>query len=150
MKKCFHCLAGKQTRVAFKSSTPPRVSCILDLIYSDVYGPMKTRSLGGALYFVTFIDDHSRKTWIYTLKMKDQVFDVFKQFYALVERQTRKKLKCIRSDNGGEYIGPFDEYCKQQGIRDQKTYPKTPRLNGLAERINRTLIERVRCLLSKA
>lgn len=63
---------------------------------------MKIRSLGGALYFVTFIDDHSRKTWIYTLKMKDQVFDVFKQFYALAERQTRKKLKCIRLDNGGE------------------------------------------------
>ena len=111
---------------------------------------MKTRSLGGALYFVTFIDDHSRKIWVYTLKTKDQVLDVFKQFQALVQRQTGKKLKCIRTDNGGEYTGPFDEYCIQQGIRHQKTPPKTPQLNGLAERMNRTLVERVRCLLSQS
>ena len=75
---------------------------------------------------------------------------VFKQFQASVDRETGKKLKCIRTDNGGEYCGPFDEYCKHQGIRHQKTPPKTPQLNGLAERMNRTLMERVRCLLSEA
>ena len=67
-----------------------------------------------------------------------------------VERETGKKLKCIRTDNGGEYIGSFHEYCLRQGIRHQRTPPKTPQLNGLAERMNRTLIERVRCLLSDA
>ncbi|GJR49520.1 G-type lectin S-receptor-like serine/threonine-protein kinase [Tanacetum coccineum] len=61
-----------------------------------------------------------------------------------------KELKCIRSDNGGEYIGPFDAYCREHGIQHQKTPPKTPQLNGLAERMNRTLVERVRCLLSHA
>ncbi|RVW62633.1 Retrovirus-related Pol polyprotein from transposon TNT 1-94 [Vitis vinifera] len=61
------------------------------------------------------------------------------QFHALVERQSGEKLKCIRTDNGGEYSGPFDEYCKQHGIRHQKTPPKTPQLNGLAERMNMTL-----------
>ena len=111
---------------------------------------MKTKTLGGALYFVTFIDDCSRKLWVYVLKTKDQVLGVFKQFQASVERETGKKLKCIRTDNGGEYCGPFDEYCKHQGIRHQKTPPKTPQLNGLAERMNRTLMERVRCLLSEA
>ncbi|GKF68622.1 putative RNA-directed DNA polymerase [Tanacetum coccineum] len=84
---------------------------------------MKTKTLGGCSYVVTFIDDHSRKG---------------------------RKLKCIRSDNGGEYIGPFDEYCREHGIQHQKTPPKTPQLNGLAERMNRTLVERVRCLLSHA
>ncbi|KAI4353150.1 hypothetical protein L6164_002120 [Bauhinia variegata] len=84
------------------------------------------------------------------MKSKDQVLSVFKQFQAFVERETRKKLKCIRSDNGGEYCGSFDEYYKQHGIRHQKTPPKTPQLNGLAERMNRTLVERVKCLLSKA
>ncbi|GJT81401.1 retrovirus-related pol polyprotein from transposon TNT 1-94 [Tanacetum coccineum] len=59
--------------------------------------------------FVTFIDDHSRKVWVYTLKSKDQVLDVFKQFHALVERQTRKKLKCIRTDNGGLPASFWDE-----------------------------------------
>lgn len=150
LKRCPHCLAGKQRRVSFKSSAPTRKSEMLELIHSDVCGPMKTRSLGGAYYFVTFIDDHSRKIWAYTLKTKDQVLDTFKLFQASVERKTGKKLKCIRTDNGGEYIGSFDEYCREQGIRHQKSPPKTPQLNGLAERMNRTLVERVRCLLSQA
>ena len=150
LKNCAHCLAGKQKRVSFKRHPPSRKSELLELVHSDVCGPLKVRSHGGALYFVTFIDDCSRKLWVYALKTKDQVLDVFKQFQASVERQTGKKLKCIRTDNGGEYRGPFDEYCRSQGIRHQKTPPKTPQLNGLAERMNRTLIERVRCLLYDA
>ncbi|GKB32555.1 putative RNA-directed DNA polymerase [Tanacetum coccineum] len=150
LKKCSHCLAGKQTRLAFKSSSPLRMENILDLVHSDVCGPIKTKTLGGCSYFVTFIDDHSRKVWVYTLKTKDQVLDVFKQFHALVERQTWKKFKCIRTDNEGEYIGPFDAYCREHGIQHQKTPPKTPQLNGLAEWMNRTLVERVGCLLSHA
>ena len=111
---------------------------------------MKTKSLGGALYFVTFTDDHLRKIWVYTLKTKDQVLQAFKQFHAFVERETSEKLKCVRTDNGGEYCGPFDEYCRNRGIRHQKTPPKTPQLNGIAEKLNRTLVERVRCLLSES
>ena len=60
---------------------------------------------------MTFIVDHSPKTWVYVLKMKDQVLNVFKRFVALVERETGQKLKCLRTDNGAEYIGPFDAYC---------------------------------------
>ena len=150
LKKCSHCMNGKQKRVSFHSHPPHRKESILDLVHSDVCGPMKTRTLGGCLYFVTFIDDHSRKVWVYTLKSKDQVFDVFKQFHALVERQTGKKLKCVRTDNGGEYIGPFNAYCRENGIRHQRPPPKTPQLNGLAERMNRTLVERFKCLLSHA
>ena len=82
----------------------------MELVHSDLCGPFKVRSHGGVLYFVTFIDDHSHKLWVFPLKSKDQVLDVFKGFQALVERQTGKTLKCIRSDNGGEYIGPFDRY----------------------------------------
>ena len=64
-------------------------------------------SFSGALYFLTFIYDCSRKLWVYALQRKDQIFDKFKEFHALVERQSGKKLKCIRSDNGGKYRGPF-------------------------------------------
>jgi transposase InsO family protein len=106
--------------------------------------------MGGAKYFVTFIDDFSRKVWVYVLKTKDQVLSLFKQFPVSVERETEKKIKCIRTDNGGEYIGPFHAYCKEQGIRHKFTPPKTPQLNGLAERMNRTIVERVRCLLSSS
>ena len=84
----------------------------LDHVYTDVCGPLRTKTHGGsidvlgisgALYFVTFIDDFSRKVWAYALKTKDQVINVFKEFHARVERETERKLKCIRSDNGGEY-----------------------------------------------
>ena len=87
---------------------------------------MSVRSIGGAKYFVTFIDDFSRKVWAFPLKSKDQVLSVFKQFQASVERETEKKIKCIRIDNGREYIGLFDAYCKEQEIRHQFTPPKTP------------------------
>jgi hypothetical protein len=74
---------------------------------------MSVRSMGGPKYFVTFIDEFSRKVWIYVLKAKHQVLSVFKQFQVSGERETEKKIKCIRTDNGGEYIGPFDTYCKE-------------------------------------
>ena len=115
-------------------------------MHSDLCGPMKTKTLGGVLYFVSFTDDCSRKHWVYVLKTKYQVLGVFKQFHDSVERETGKKLKCIRTNNGDEYCVPFDEYCKHQGIRHQKT----PQLNGLTERMNRTLMERVRCFLKQS
>jgi hypothetical protein len=142
IKKCSDCLAGKQHRVAFKSQAPHKKPEVLDLVHFDVC-KMSVRSMGGAKYFVTFIDDFSRKVWVYVLKTKDQVLSVFKQFQVSIERETKKKIKCLRTDNGGEYIGPFDAYCKEQGIRHQFTPPKTPQLNGLAERMNRTIVERV-------
>ncbi|KAE8660625.1 hypothetical protein F3Y22_tig00116951pilonHSYRG00528 [Hibiscus syriacus] len=78
----------------------------------------------------------------------DQVLDAFKEFHALVERETRRKINCVRSDNEGEYRGPFKAYCKKYGIRLERTPPKTPQLNELVERMNRTIEERVRCVLS--
>jgi len=108
------------------------------------------KSFSVTLYFVTFIDDYSRKLWVYALKTEDQVLEMFKEFHVLVERQSGKKLKCIHTDNDGEYCGPFDVYCKQHDIAHEKTPPKSPQLNGLAEKMNKTLIERVRCMLSKA
>ena len=111
---------------------------------------MKDRSVGGALYFVTFIDDHSRKLWKFALKSKDQVLDVFKQFHTRVERDTGRQLKCVRSDNGGEYRGPFEEYCRVHGIKLEKTVPKTPQQNDIAEKMNRTITEKVKCVLSHA
>ena len=79
---------------------------------------MSTRSIGGSEDFVTFIDDHSRKTWIYFLKTKDEVFDRFREFTALVENLTGKKIKVLRSDNGGEYTDKeFTDFCAREGIR---------------------------------
>ena len=146
---CVDCIMGKQHRVSFHSYLPSRKSNILDLIHTDVC-MMSTKSMGGASYFVTFIDDHSRKVWAFALKTKDQVQEIFKQFHVKVERETGRRLKCVRADNGGEYRGPFEEYCKKYGIRLEKSVPKTPQHNGVAERMNRTICERVRCMLSNA
>ncbi|KAE8658916.1 hypothetical protein F3Y22_tig00116965pilonHSYRG00268 [Hibiscus syriacus] len=147
---CAHCLAGKQHRVTFQRSFPPtRRKNILDLIHTVICS-MSKRSIGGALYFLTFIDDHSRKVWVHLLKSKDQVLDAFKEFHALVERETGRKIKCVRYENGGEYGGPFEAYYKKYGIRLEMTPPKTPQLNELAERMSRTIEERVRYVLSHA
>jgi transposase InsO family protein len=146
IKKCSDCLAGKKHRVAFKIQPPHKKPQVLDLVHSNVY-KMSVRSMGGAKYFFTFIDNFSRKIWVYVLKSKDQVLSVL---HVSVERETEKKIKCLHTDNEREYIGPFDAYCKEQGIRRQFTPPKTPQLNSLTERMNMTIVERVRCLLSSS
>ena len=124
---------GKYIKASFPSSEH-RASGILELIHSDVRGPMSTLSLSGHEYYVTLIDDFSRKTWIYFLKTKGEVFARFKEFKALVENQTGKKIKVLRSDNGGEYTSnEFRDFCRQEGIRRQKTVPYNPQQNGVAE-----------------
>eukprot|EP01018_Ginkgo_biloba_P002375 Gb_15908 [translate_table: standard] len=109
---------------------------------------MPTTSLGGARYFLTFIDDYSRKVWIYPLREKSQKFAVFKQFKELVERQTGLKLKVVRSNNGGEYTSKkFNQYCKDHGIQRQLTVAYTPQQNGMVERMNRTLVEKAKTMM---
>ena len=87
-------------------------------MHSDVCGPISTTLMGGALYFVTFIDDFSQEVWAYPLRCKDQVTQVFQRFVTLVEVQTGKKVKCLRSDNGGEYCqNPFRTFVMLKGLR---------------------------------
>ena len=87
----------------------------LELVHTDVCY-VDRKSHRGSQYFVTFIDDHSRKLWVSVLKTKDEVLTVFKEFQARAERETGHKLKAVRADNGGEYRGPFEEYCRREGI----------------------------------
>ena len=72
-------------------------------MHTDVWGPAQVSSLGVSHYYVTFIDDATKKTWFYYIRQKSDVFDTFKKWKALVENETGKRLKCLRSDNGGEY-----------------------------------------------
>lgn len=102
-KFCEHCIMGTQKRVSFLRNNSKRDTKILDLVHSDVCGPFNIKSLGGAAYFVTFIDDVPKKVWAFPIKSKDQVLDVFQKFHIAVERETNKLLRCIRTDNGGEY-----------------------------------------------
>ena len=119
----------------------------LELVHTYVWGPAQVSSLGGFHYYVTFIDDATRKTWIYYIQNKSDVFDTFKKWKALVEIETGKNLKCLRLDNGGEYCSKeFDRYCSEHGIHRVKTVPRTPQENGVLERMNRTIMERARCM----
>jgi hypothetical protein len=99
---CKVCMLGKNIKKAFPSSGN-RAQGILDLVHSDVCGPMSSRSLNGCLYYVIFIDDYSRKCWIYFLKAKSDTFDKFKEFKAFIEMQTGKHIRTLRRNDGGEF-----------------------------------------------
>ena len=147
---CEQCVLGKQKRVKFGTAIH-NTEGILDYIHTDVWGPTKTASLGGKHYFVTFVDDFSRRVWVYTLKSKDEVFETFLVWKKMVEIQTGRKIKVLRSDNGTEYRNDqFSIFCKKEGISRHFTVRDTPQQNGVAERMNRTLLEKVRCMLSNA
>ena len=99
---CRHHLHGKQTKTSFKikEHTP---SQRLEIIQTDLCGPTRTKSMQGERYLMSFIDDYTRMTWVAFLKRKSKVFMKSKSFKALVENETTLKIKCIRSDNGGEF-----------------------------------------------
>lgn len=144
---CISCVKGKQHRSKFPESTF-RANKILHLIHSDLCGPMQTPSVGGAKYFLTFIDDYSRKSFVYFLKSKDEVTQTFKEFKSFVENQTDNRIKMIRTDNGREYVNhELEKVFKDSGIHHQLTVPNTPEQNGVAERLNRTLVEKARTML---
>lgn len=145
---CEGCIEGKQQRSPFPVDGATRASKVLEIVHSDVCGPMKTTSMGGCKYFVTFIDDFSRKIWLYPIKAKSECFEKFKEFKALVEKQSEHKIKVFRSDNGGEFMSnQFGELLKKEGIARQTTTPYTPQQNGVAERANRTIVEMARSML---
>jgi hypothetical protein len=145
---CEHCLYGKQNWVRFPSGAT-RKEGILQLVQGDVFGPMSVPSLGKSVYYVSFIDYFSRNTWIYFLGKKYEVFDRFKEFKDLVENKTEKKIKVLRTDNGGEFCGnEFEEFYKKCSIERQKTTPYTPQHNGVTESMNRMLMEKARCMLN--
>ncbi|KAH9789507.1 Integrase catalytic domain-containing protein [Citrus sinensis] len=109
---CEHCVTSKQHRLKFSRSIA-RSKCILDLIHSDVWESPDI-SMGGAKYMVTFIDDYSRRCWVYPIKKKSDVFPMFKEYKAWVELESGKN-KCLRTDNSGEYTdGEFLAFCKQE------------------------------------
>ncbi|KAE8704670.1 hypothetical protein F3Y22_tig00110447pilonHSYRG00005 [Hibiscus syriacus] len=119
----------------------------LELVHTDVWGPSPFPSLAGSLYYVTFIDDSTRKVCVYFLKKKSEVFDTFRKWKAMVENENGMKVKRLRSDNGGEYRNRrFRDFCANNGIKMETTVPMTPQQNGVAECMNRTLNERARSM----
>ncbi|RVW98877.1 Retrovirus-related Pol polyprotein from transposon TNT 1-94 [Vitis vinifera] len=152
---CVDCIKGKQTKHTKKGATSNE---LLEIIHTDICGPLSVPCFTGEKYFITFIDDLSRYGYVYLMHEKSQAIDIFEMFITEVERQLDKKIKIVRSDRGGEYYGRYDEsgqnpgpfakFLEKRGIRAQYTMPGTPQQNGVAERRNRTLMEMVRSMMS--
>ena len=143
---CAICMAGKMSQIPFPIPLNCRTSEPLQIIHTDICGPMRQQSLGGNLYFVTFVDDFTKWTEVRMLKHKSDLLQTFKDVKVFLETQTGKKIRAIQSDNGAEYSSKaFQQILIQNGIQRRLTVPYTPQQNGTAERKNRTLVEMARC-----
>ena len=145
---CEICVKGKHAQNSFPEGKSDRTSEILEIVHSDVCGPFHVESLGGKRCFATFIDDYSRWCEVVVLRQKSDLLDEFKNHVQKVENRSGKRVKCLQSDNGKEYVNKeFDAFLRLKGITRRLTVPHTPQQNGIAERKNRTLLEATRCLL---
>jgi transposase InsO family protein len=144
---CKHCQQGKQTKTRFKSkeysTTRP-----LEIVHTDLVGPTTTKGLKGERYFMLLVDDYTRMTTVFFLKNKSEAFENFKIYKEMVENEMDSRIKCLRSDNGGEFTSKeFMDYCSSHGIKRQFFIARTPQQNGVVERKNRTVQEMARTML---
>ena len=145
---CEGCIYGKHHRLPFPTSGRTRGKKIGDLIHSDVCGPVSVSFSGGAKYFVTFKDDYSSYAVSHFIKQKSEVFELFKHFVKRVKVEIGNEVVCLRSDNGGEYVGKeFETWLLENDIRHETTVSYTPEQNGVSERLNRTVLESARSML---
>ena len=144
---CKHCQQGKQTKTRFKSkeysTTKP-----LEIVHTDLVGPTTTKGLKGERYFMLLVDDYTRMTSVCFLKNKSEAFENFKIYKEMVENEMDSRIKCLRSDNGGEFTSKeFMDYCNNHGIKIQFSVARTPQQNGVVERKNRTVQEMARTII---
>ena len=143
---CESYLEGKMTKRPFNAKGNVAKD-LLELVHSDVCGPMSDQARGGYEYFITFTDDYSRFGYVYLMNRKSETFEKFKEFRAEVENQLGKRIKAIWSDCGGEYLlSDFKDYLTENGIISQLTTLGTPQQNGVVERRNRNLLDMVRSM----
>lgn len=149
--RCECCLQSKMARKPFPKSVEKRTTQPLQLIHSDIVGPINPISMGGKRYVLTLIDDFSRFTRVLLMRCKSEAPDRIIEYVREMETKYDRKPQVIRSDNGGEYTGHrLREFYRKEGITAQFTVPYTPSQNGVAERKNRSLVEMVRCMLNDA
>lgn len=116
-KVCDNCLIGKQHRISFPKRSQWRVSSKLQLVHADLCGPITPPSNSGRRYVLTFIDDYSRKLWVYFLLEKSEAFDFFQVYKNKVEKESGLSICGLRTDRGVEFISTaFQNYCQEHGI----------------------------------
>ncbi|WJZ96775.1 hypothetical protein VitviT2T_015427 [Vitis vinifera] len=147
---CTSCQLGKQPALPFNNSESISNS-IFELIHSDVWGPSPVASIGGSQYFVVFIDDYSRYSWIFPMKSRFEISSIYSNFAKMIETQFSKRIKTFRSDNALEYTQhAFQALLHSYGTVHHLTCPGTSQKNGRAERKLRHILDTVRALLLSA
>ncbi|GBN57636.1 Retrovirus-related Pol polyprotein from transposon TNT 1-94 [Araneus ventricosus] len=146
---CEVCKLYKHRRTSFKATNFVRSKAPNDLIFMDTWGPIKVTGRNGERYYLSIIDDFSKKTSVYPLREKSEVFRVFKNHVSRAERFIGRKVKYIRTDNGSEFTNDnFKTFCADNGIKHEFTNIYTPEQNGVAERYNQTALDCSRCMLA--
>jgi transposase InsO family protein len=146
--QCAACIQGKQHVEPFSKHATDLDIKIGEITVSDVWGPAATEGLSHKHYYYSFTDIRSRYSVVYFGNKKNDALEHFKTYKAFVETQTGKKIKRIRTDNGREYVNDeFRTFCNQNGIIAETTAPYSPSQNGIAERLNRTLVEHARAMI---
>ncbi|GJT33521.1 putative ribonuclease H-like domain-containing protein [Tanacetum coccineum] len=146
---CVACQKGKQHKASCKAKIDRYVTHPLHTLHMDLFGPTSVRSINHASYCLVITDDCSRFCWVFFLAKKDETSDILKTFIRQIENQLNQKVKIIRSDNGTEFKNRVMlEFCGEKGIKQEFSNARTPQQNGVAERMNRTLIEAARTMLA--
>lgn len=145
IKVCQNCVVGKQYRESFPVEKAWMPKKLLQLIHSDLCDPINPASKTNKRYFISLTDDDSIKTWVQFLQQKKYFFSAFKVF---AQKESRKKMKVLRTDRGGEFkSNEFTSFGAMKGIRRQLTTTYTPQ-NGVSERKNCIILNMVRCMLA--
>src|SRR5271154_1045043 len=148
LDQCSACIVAKQHVIPFPKESLTEIAEVGDLTVSDVWGPAQTTGIRGEKYFLMCTDGKSRRSMIYFLKQKSEALEKFKFYKAWVETQIGKKLKKLRVDGRGEYVGnEFRNYLLAEGIALEITAAHSPSQNGIAERGNRTIVEHARAMI---
>jgi hypothetical protein len=147
---CEPCLAGKMHANPFPSS-PHHSKRVLELIHTDVKGPLPVQSPSGFKYWSTFIDDHTDFWAVYPMQKKSDTFTCFKHYKAYAENKQERQIAATQEDKGGEYMSnEFEEFCINEGIFRRHSVRNHPQQNGHAERANRTIADSVTAMLNEA
>jgi transposase InsO family protein len=148
INECKGCLKGKAHRKAMPKLRTTKTSKVLELIHSDICGPMSVMTAKGCRYFITFIDDYTRFMTVMFIRNRSEALECLRKYKIMMETQTGQKIKCLRSDGAKEYLSnEFNHFLSENGILRQVTPPYTPEHNGVAERANRTLVESARSMI---
>ncbi|GJS94654.1 putative ribonuclease H-like domain-containing protein [Tanacetum coccineum] len=146
---CVACQKGKQHKASCKAKLERTITEPLHTLHMDLFGPTSVKSINHASYCLVITDDCTRFSWVFFLATKDETSGILQNFIRQIENQLNHRVKIIRSDNGTEFKNrDMLEFCGNKGIKQEYSNARTPQQNGVAERMNRTLIEAARTMLA--